>query len=209
MVGWVLKKHNYLSILISDFSVVVSKSTPDSSVDKHQYFSLDNIRLRLKWIKNDIPMKGAAFPLGLFCALYRTIHSSTTWHLCYENGSQLELWRERSGDITLYGCFKCSFSKSYQLSSSIIQCLWCMHFTCCHDLGDTWLLFSLAICSDVSGTDTSFRGEKSPEDSSAMSSWPTQEKQTILKKQVSYLLRNLHFSKWSGMFMSDSGGFVF
>ena len=127
MVGWVLKKQNYLSILISDFSVVVSKSTPDSSVDKHQYFSLDNIRLRLKWIKNDIPMKGTAFPLGLFCALNRTSHSSTTWHLSYENGSQLELWREHSGDITLYSCFKCSFSKSYQLSSSIIQCLWCMH----------------------------------------------------------------------------------
>ena len=38
-----------ISILVSDFSSVVSRLKPISSVDKYQHFSLDNIRVRLKW----------------------------------------------------------------------------------------------------------------------------------------------------------------
>ena len=79
--GWLgVKKHMYLFIFISDLSTVASRPIPDNSVDKHQHFSLDNIRLRLKWNRKqlDIPMEDAAFPSGLFCVLYRTINRRTT-----------------------------------------------------------------------------------------------------------------------------------
>ena len=74
-----------------------------------------------------IPMKGVAFPPGLFRALYRTINCRTTWHPCYENGLQLELWGKCSGDITPCCRFKHFFSKSYQ---SMMQYLWGFDPTC-------------------------------------------------------------------------------
>ena len=89
-----------------------------------QLINISNSRwIRLKWNRKqlDISIKGVAFPLGLFCVLYRTINRRSTWHLHHENGLRLKLWCERSGDITPPGRFKCSFSKSYQLSSLLFN----------------------------------------------------------------------------------------
>ena len=47
-VDWELKKKDYLPILVSDFSNVASSSTPVIWGNKHQHFSLDSIRFRLR-----------------------------------------------------------------------------------------------------------------------------------------------------------------
>ena len=45
---------DYPSILVSDFSNVAFRSAPISSVDKHQHFSLDSIRLKLAILLSDV-----------------------------------------------------------------------------------------------------------------------------------------------------------
>ena len=97
----------------------LSRSTPDSLVGK-QHFLLDNIRLKLKLnrIQLGIPMKGVAFPSGLFRVLYKTINRRT-WHNKTVRG--WNLGGKRSGDITPHGRFKCSLrvtSLYYSMSVS-------------------------------------------------------------------------------------------
>ena len=107
--------------MIYVFTNVVSRATSDSLI-KHLHFSLNNVRLRLKQNKQplDMQIEGVAFPSNLF-----NVHSWPTDGIIHDqNDSQLELWSKFSEDITLCGCFKCSLSKSYLLSSRcIILCL--------------------------------------------------------------------------------------
>ena len=65
-------------------------------------------------------MKGVAFPSGLFCVLYTTIIAAQHG-IFIMNGSRLELWDVRSGDITPSSRFKRSFSKGYLLSSLLFS----------------------------------------------------------------------------------------
>ena len=85
---------DYQSILVSDFSNVAFRSAPISSVDKHQHFSLDSIRLRLEWNRKqlDIPMKGVAFPTGRFGIPYGAIHPRAARHRICENVGGFNVW---------------------------------------------------------------------------------------------------------------------
>ena len=61
--------------------------------------------------------EGCSLSFGpLLCSSYND-YRCTAWPLHYGNGSRLELWDVRSGDITPSGRFKRFFSKSYKLSS--------------------------------------------------------------------------------------------
>ena len=120
-----IQAHNFFNIYLcwawnkSQILQCYSRSTTDSSVDKHQHSSLHNIRLRIKWNKQklDIPMKGAAC---LFRVLHRAINRRTTWHLHGQNGSRLELW----GDITPCGrSFSRATNTSYAVSDIQFLCI--------------------------------------------------------------------------------------
>jgi len=61
-----------------------------------------------------MPIKGAAIPSDPFSVRFWPADRRTPRHIRYQPGSRLELWGERSGDITPRGSFKCSINKSYQ-----------------------------------------------------------------------------------------------
>ena len=63
--------------------------------------------------------------------------SPTPWHLHYEHGSRLELWGERSGDITPPGRFKCSVRGALVRAETL-------HYTCCSISGKSYL-FSMCV----------------------------------------------------------------